>query len=142
MHRFRPAFLLFMLAAVFGVSTAILSPAALGQVSVSTGGLTGTVTDSQNAAVSGAKVTVSNADAGINLTTTTDSVGYFTVGALAPGKYTLRVESSNFKTFQTNTVVQVGQITTVNPKLEVGASTTIIEVTGSAVSVNSEQASV
>jgi hypothetical protein len=142
MHRSRTRFLVFVLAAVFGVGSLMFSPAVLGQVSVSTGGLTGTVTDSQNATVSGAKVTVSNSDAGINLTTTTDSAGYFTVGALAPGKYTLRIESSNFKTYQTTAVVQVGQIATVNPKLEVGSSTTIIEVTGSAVSVNSEQASV
>src|SRR5262245_18066478 len=142
MPRLRTAFFVFALAIVLGASNFVFNPVVLGQVSVSTGGLTGTVTDSQNAAVTGAKVRVSNADTGINLTTTTDSVGYFTVGALAPGKYSLRIESPNFKTFQTTAVVQVGQITTLNPKLEVGSSSTIIEVTGSAISINSEQASV
>src|SRR5215467_2622372 len=142
MHRSHAPFLALALAVALGLSFTVLSPAALGQVSVSTGGITGSVTDSQNAAVGGAKVTISSADAGVNLGLTADSAGYFTVGALAPGKYTVRVESSNFKTFQTTATVQVGQITTVNPKLEIGASTTIIEVTGSAVSVNSEQASV
>src|SRR5215471_20063776 len=142
MHRSHAPFLALALALALGMSFTVLSPAAPGQVSVSTGGLTGSVTDSQNAAVGGGKVTISSADAGVNLSATTDSAGYFTFGALAPGKYTVRVESSNFKTFQTTATVQVGQITTVNPKLEIGASTTIIEVTGSAVSVNSEQASV
>lgn len=112
------------------------------QVSVSTGGLTGTVTDPQGAVVGGAKVTISNAQAGINQATTTDAAGYFTFGALASGTYSVRVEAPNFKTFHTTVVVQIGQISAVNAKLELGASTVVVEVVSAAVAVNSEQASV
>ena len=112
------------------------------QVSVSTGGITGTIIDPQGAVVAGAKVTILDAGAGISKATTTDSAGYFTFGALAPGAYSVKVEATNFKTYQTTATVQVGQISAVNAKLELGASTAVVEVTGSAISVNSEQASV
>src|SRR6516225_4633031 len=98
---------LFFVAACLAIATP-----ALAQVTVSTGGLTGTVTDAQGSAVAGAKVTVVSADAGVNQGVSTDASGYYTVGALAPGKYNLKVESANFKTYQTTAVVQVGQMTT------------------------------
>jgi hypothetical protein len=128
---------LFFVAACLAIATP-----ALAQVTVSTGGLTGTVTDAQGSAVAGAKVTVVSADAGVNQGVSTDASGYYTVGALAPGKYNLKVESANFKTYQTTAVVQVGQMTTANVRLEIGSSATVVEVTGSAITINSEQAAV
>src|SRR3984893_14199728 len=113
-----------------------------GQVSVSTGSLSGTVLDHQGAAVPNAKVTISSKDTGKNISLETNGEGSFTSGALTPGNYILRVESKNFKTYQSSVAVQVGQIATINPKLEIGDSTNIIEVTESALQVNSEQASV
>jgi hypothetical protein len=112
------------------------------QVSTSTGSVTGTITDPQGAVVPNAKVTVASADAGINQTTATTTTGFFSVGALAPGTYSIKIEAAGFKTATTTAAVQVGQITTVNAKLEIGASSTVIEVIGAALAVNTEQAAV
>lgn len=118
------------------------APSLSGQVSVSTGSLSGTVLDPQGAAVPNAKVTISSRETGKNVSLETNGEGSFTSGALAPGNYILRVESANFKTYQTTVAIQVGQIATINPKLEIGNSSSVVEVTESAVRVNSEQATV
>jgi hypothetical protein len=136
---------LFALVAALGIVTGmslLAVPAAHAQVSVSTGGISGTVTDPQGAAVPDAKVTVSNKATGFTENFDTGSTGTFTSGGLAPGVYSVRVSAKNFKTFQTTTTVQVGQIASMNARLELGDSSTVIEVTGSALQVNSEQATV
>jgi len=112
------------------------------QVSTSTGSVTGTITDPSGAPVPGAKVTVASAETGFNQVTTTTDTGFFNVGALSPGTYSIKIEAANFKTTKTTAVVQVGQIATVNAKLELGSSSTTIEVTGATIAVNSEQATV
>src|ERR1700719_89273 len=129
---------LVLLAGLIGTA----APVTLAQVSVSTGSVSGTVTDPQGAAVPNAKVTISNKDTGTSQALQTNDSGTFTSGGLAPGSYVVRVEAKNFKTHQTTLAVQVGQIATVNAKLEIGDSSSVIEVTGSAIQVNSEQATV
>src|SRR6266404_546945 len=120
----------------------VSTPSTFGQVSVSTGSVSGTVLDPQGAAVPNAKVTISSKETGKNISLETNGEGSFTSGALAPGNYMVRVESPNFKTYQTTIPVQVGQIATINPKLEIGSSSSVVEVTESALQVNSEQATV
>jgi hypothetical protein len=117
-------------------------PSARAQVSVSTGSLSGLVTDPQGGTITGAKVTVSNKDTGFSQSLDTNAAGGFSSGGLAPGNYTVRIEVQSFKTFQTVTKVQVGQIVTINAKLELGNSSSVVEVVSSAVQVNSEQATV
>lgn len=129
------------LCVVTGLSLLAVPPADA-QVSVSTGSISGTVTDPQGAAVPDAKVTVSNKATGFTENFDTGSTGTFTSGGLAPGVYSVRVSAKNFKTLQTTTTVQIGQIASMNAKLELGDSSTVIEVTGSALQVNSEQATV
>jgi hypothetical protein len=131
------------LGVVFGMGAGmylIATPSARAQVSVSTGSLSGTITDPQGATVPNAKITISNKEMGTSQVLDSGTAGSFASGALAPGNYTVRVEAKNFKTFQTTVAVQVGQITSVNAKLELGDSSTVVEVTASAVQVNSEQA--
>jgi len=105
MRHYRHVFFAVLFVAFIGF--AAFGPLAFGQAT-STGGLTGTVTDPQGASVAGAKVTVASSEIGVSLNGTTDSSGYYTIGALAPGKYSLNIESTNFKTFQTTAVIQVG----------------------------------
>src|SRR5277367_4954412 len=116
--------------------------AAFAQVTVGSGSITGIVTDPQGAAVPGAKVTVTNKDNGSSFDLTTNSSGVYNSGNLAPGNYALKVVATNFKTTQVAAVVQVGQVSSTNVKLELGASTTVIEVTAETTHVNEEQASV
>jgi hypothetical protein len=127
--------------ALAGVS-AFTPPSAFGQASVSTGGVSGTVTDPQGATIPNAKVTLANKDTGTNQVVETGSTGSFTYGSLSPANYTIRVEAKGFKTFLITVPVQVGQIASVGAKLELGDSLSVVEVTGSAIRVNSEQASV
>jgi Carboxypeptidase regulatory-like domain len=109
------------------------------QATINTGSIQGVVTDPQGGVVPDAKVTVTNKDTGQLISLTTSSAGQFSVGALSPGNYLVRVEVASFKTLETAVVVQVGQITAANTRLEVGGSATVVEVTGEAVTVNTDQ---
>ena len=144
MYRVKTIARLFILCAVFGICMALSigTLTAMAQVSVSTGSITGTVLDPQGGAVPNAKVTISSKDSGKSISLETNGEGSFTSGSLAPGNYTVRVEAKSFKTYQTSVAVQVGQIVTLGAKLELGDSTSVIEVTSSALQVNSEQAAV
>jgi Carboxypeptidase regulatory-like domain len=115
---------------------------ALAQSTIATGSVEGTVSDPQGAAVPGAKVTITSRDTGEVITTQTTSSGAYNSGSLKPGMYVVRVEAPSFKTVDTTTNVQVGVISTANVKLDLGASATVVEVTGEAVTVNTEQAQV
>jgi Carboxypeptidase regulatory-like domain len=137
-----PGTLLFVAILVFVASISLLSPTSSAQVSVSTGGLSGTVTDPQGATIPNARVTISNRDTGTTQAVDSSSSGTFSLGNLPPGTYVVRVESKGFKTFQSTLPVQVGQMATVNARLELGDSSAVIEVTGSAIRINSEQATV
>jgi hypothetical protein len=146
MRRFCGRTILSWLVAAFGflfvVSLVAPLPSAHAQVSVSTGSVSGTVTDPQGGTIPNAKVTISNKDTGTTQVFETGNAGSFTSGGMAPGIYTIRIEAKSFKTFQTTVPVQVGQIATLNARLELGDSTSVVEVTGSAIQVNSEQATV
>ena len=109
------------------------------QATNATGSIEGVVTDPQGGVLPGAKITVTRADTGQVINLTSSSAGSFSTGPIVPGNYAVRVEAPSFKTYQTTVVAQVGQITTANAKLEVGSSSTVVEVTGTAVSVNTEQ---
>jgi outer membrane receptor protein involved in Fe transport len=109
------------------------------QATNATGSIEGSVTDPQGGVIPNVKITVTRADTGQVINLTSSSAGTFSTGPTVPGTYTVRFEAPSFKTNQTTVVVQVGQITTANAKLEVGSSSTVVEVTGTAVSVNTEQ---
>lgn len=112
------------------------------QATVSTGAVTGIVTDPQGAVVAGAKVTISNKETGFSVALSTGASGLFNLGSASPGTYVVRVEATNFKTTQTSVTVQVGQVSTVNVQLELGSASSVVEVTAAAAQVNMEQATV
>ena len=102
---------------------------AFAQGTAGTGSITGVVTDPQGAAVPGARVTITNKDTGLSFDLSTNSSGVYNSGNVVPGNYLIKVQSPNFKTTQVSAVVQIGQIASTNIKLELGASTTVVEVT-------------
>ena len=112
------------------------------QTTISTGSIQGTVTDPSGAALSGAKITISNKATGQVVTTTTNSSGTYSSGALLPGNYTLRVEAKGFKTAETPVLVQVAVTSAGNIKLELGLESQVVEVQASSIQVNTEQATV
>jgi outer membrane receptor for ferrienterochelin and colicin len=103
------------------------------------GQLTGVVTDPSGAAIANASVTAVNVATNLTLTTSTNSTGNYVVRAVPPGVYRISVEAPGFKT-ATNTGVtaNAGTVTGVDFKMELGQTKEIVEVTGEAAAVNTE----
>src|SRR4029077_3207182 len=119
-----------------------LSPTASAQTSVSSGSIQGAVSDPTGAVVSGAKETITNKETGQVIRTTTGSSGLYTSGSLVPGSYSVRTEASGFKSVELPVIVAVGVTTNGNIQLTVGQGSETVEVQGSSVAVNTEQAEV
>ncbi len=97
------------------------------------GEITGTVTDSSGAVVSGVAVTVTNTATNQARTATTNMSGAYSAPYLVPGMYDVRAEISGFKTVERKAVeVQVGAVARIEFKLEVGDLSQRVEVTGGA----------
>ena len=125
------------------VLTCLLLPMPMrAQSTVATGSIQGTVTDPNDAVVANATITITNVATGEVKKVTSTSAGTFASGALIPGDYEVRIEASGFQTVLTKIAVQVGVIATGNTRLAVGKTSEIVEVAGSAVQVNTEQATV
>jgi hypothetical protein len=115
----------------------LVSSAAFGQAEA--GAISGTVHDSSGAVISGAKVTIVNLATSVTRTVQTGSLGQYTIPALTPGNYDVTISSSNFATFKTKAEVAVGGVTTVDAQLNVGQSSTVVEVNaGGATQVNTQ----
>jgi len=120
----------------------LLSSVVFAQSTVATGSIQGSVTDPSGAVVSNAKITITNKATGQVITAPSSSSGAYTSGTLIPGDYVVRVEAKGFNTTEVQVVVQVGVTSSGNVKLQVGQESTVVEVQGSSVSVNTEQATV
>lgn len=123
------------------LTTFALLPASA-QSTVATGSIQGTVTDPNGAVVPNANVTITSKATGQATKYSSSSAGTYASGALIPGEYEVRIEAKGFQTQVLSVPVQVGNIAAGNAKLTLGQSTEIVEVTGSAVAVNTEQATV
>jgi len=121
---------------------AFCSSAVFAQTTVAQGSIQGSVTDPSGAVVGGAKVTITNKANGQVSTTSTSNSGTYNSGGLIPGEYIVRVEAKGFKTTTLPVTVQVAVTASGNVKLEVGQESQVVEVQGSAVSINTEQATV
>jgi len=108
---------------------------------VQNGQFTGTVTDPTGAAIANAKVTISNEGTGLTSASTTNTSGLYTVKELPIGTYKLTAEAPGFKTTSTtNVVLNAGVIAHIDFKMQIGKATEVIEVTGSAVAVQTDDA--
>jgi len=117
-----------LVAALFCLFT-IAPKAALAQSS-STGTVSGTVVDPSSAIVAGATVTLTNTSTSAARTATTNSQGQYIFAYVAPGTYSVTVAKTGFETtVVSNQVVQVGLQLTANATLQVGATSTTVEVT-------------
>ena len=86
----------------------LASGSALGQ-SIVTGGISGTVTDQQKAAVINATVTVHNTETNKAIKVTADDQGQFRVTDLQPGLYTVNISKEGFAPFPASVVVEIGR---------------------------------
>ena len=119
----------------------VASPNAWAQAG--SGGLTGTVKDTQGGALPGVSITATNNATGSARTTVTNESGAFNMPGLPPGMYTVRAELSGFKTsILENVQLQVDTTTRVEPVLGVGQQTETVTVTATTPIINTSDASV
>ncbi len=105
--------------------------------------IVGTVTDPSGAVVPGVKIFVTNTDKSQTTDVSTNDSGQFVVPSLTIGHYNVKAEVAGFKTFEQNDIVlQVGDRSRVDVKLQVGNTKESITVEAEAVAVQSESGEV
>src|SRR5215467_8447347 len=120
---------------------AVLSVSA-GWAQISTGTIVGVVEDASGAVIPNAQVTIRQTATGDTRKTVTTGAGEFHVPFLQVGPYTITATANGFKTKTlTGVTVQVDQTINLQIKLEVGATTETVEVTGAAPLVDSATSS-
>ena len=97
-----------------------------------TGSIQGNVQDSSNAAVSGAKIALTNPATGVTSSTTSDSSGNYRFVSLAPGAYKLTVEATGFTKSQIDISLLTEQNLSVPITLKVGSISEQVTVTSEA----------
>jgi hypothetical protein len=106
-----------------------LALSAYGQTSRGT--VAGTVLDSTGAVIGGAHVSMTGVDTGVKLSTESNAAGVYRFDAVDLGVYQLQVAHPGFRTYVgTGINVEANRVTTFDPRLEVGAAETRIEVSG------------
>jgi len=105
------------------------------------GELVGTVYDSTGAAIPNATVAAKNVATGIETTTQSSATGQYRLPNLLVGVYDLTVAASGFNAAQVrNLEVKLNVTATANVTLQVGESKTVVEVTGSSVTIDTTTA--
>jgi hypothetical protein len=105
--------------------------------------LSGLITDPSKLAVPNAKVVVESAGTAATRTVSSNQQGEYSVPALLPGPYNIKVEANGFKTIHQNgIVVEVDQRARLDFALTVGSTTETVTVQGSGPLLNTSDASV
>lgn len=86
----------------------VLVSAVLLPAQTSTSGLSGTVTSSSGAAVSGASITARNLNTGESASTQTDAAGHFSLPQLTTGEYEVSVTAPGFSSLFVKTMLAEG----------------------------------
>ena len=103
-------------------------------------GITGTITDTSGAVVSGARVTITNEGTSVSDHTATESAGTYSFKGVLPGKYTIAVDGSGFKkALQKGVTVEVSRNATIDFALNAGAANETVSVTADQVALNTTQ---
>ena len=107
------------------------------------GTLLGTVTDASGAVLVGATVTVTDVDTNTSKTTTTNSGGEYEIPNLLPGTYDVAITAKGFNQYVRHGIpLDPRASVRVDASLQVGAEATIVEVTGRAPVITTENATV
>src|SRR5713101_2219279 len=128
----RTVFVLFMSLATSGM---LFAQSDLGRIS-------GFVKDPSGATIANAKVTVRN-NTGVERQTTTNDSGYYVVTNVPPGLYTMVAEVPGFQKYETtNNKLDPSANLVIDATLTVGTASQTVEVTASAVQLQTESAAV
>lgn len=122
------------------IAFAVIATTALAQSDL--GRISGFIKDPTGATIPNANVTVQNKSGLLRATTTNDS-GYYTITNVPPGLYTVVAVAPGFEKFQSaDNKLDPASNLVVDATLSVGAETQTVEVSGSAVQLQTESASV
>ena len=122
------------LAIVFGLMLAALM--LWGQAE--TGQIIGTVQDASGAVVPNVTVAAKNIATGAQRATTTNTAGVYVLPSLSPGDWEITISASGFATQKKRVTIDVGAKVALDAKMEVGQTSTTVEVNAGAVQVNTE----
>ncbi|MGA3041519.1 MAG: TonB-dependent receptor [Bryobacteraceae bacterium] len=109
---------------------------------ITTGEITGTVTDPTGAIIAGATVTLTSPSTGAVRTDSTSATGSYRFPLVQPGDYVLKIVSAGFQTQESRTIVTLGAISRLDAKLNVATSTSTVEINAEATAVQTENADV
>ncbi len=131
--KFRGGFAALALAVVSAVSHILTAQ------TTTTGAINGTVQDPSGASVSEAKIVAVSEGTGAEHTVAADGEGFFTIGQLRPGAYTVTITAAGFSNYKATQVqVLVGNTTTLSPRLTVSSTGATVEVSGATPLINTE----
>lgn len=118
---------------VLAVLTLLLALVGAALAQVTTGVITGTVTDTTGAVIAGASVTAVNKATNASKTVTTNEQGEYELGPLQPAEYEVTVDSSGFsKVVQPGVVVNVSSRVGVKFELKPVGTEEVVTVSGEA----------
>jgi hypothetical protein len=125
-----------------GCAAVILAASSFGLAQdLRTATLVGTVTDSSGASVANAAVTVTNTDTQVVTHSKTNDAGAYYVPFLNIGNYQIVIEFPGFKKFeQVGLILNAGETPRIDVRLEVGAVTDEVRVTGQAALLETDSA--
>ena len=122
--------------ALFAVWAALLILAVAAQAQDYRAKVQGIVTDTNKAALAGAKVTLKNIGTGIEVRRQTNADGNYIFDFVESGIYSVTIEAQGFKKFeQRNITIQNRGDVTVNAAMEIGGVTEVVTVQDSPVAV-------
>jgi outer membrane receptor protein involved in Fe transport len=133
-----PVLVLFALLASF----LLIVPNVAFAQSLTSGSVSGTITDPSGAAMSGATVNLKNDATGVTQTVKSNSTGAYRFNFLNPGNYTVSATQSGFQPVQHPVTVAVGTAGMVNLQLQVATASTTVEVSGEGGLVQTENGNV
>lgn len=101
--------------------------------------LTGTISDASKAAIADAAVTLRNVETNVNSRATSNSQGLYFINSIQPGTYELRVEKGGFRPARVQNIpLTTGLAATQDVVLEVGGVQQAVEVSATAVQLESQ----
>lgn len=117
--------------------TLLLCVTITGYSQISTGTINGTVRDVSGAVISGAEVTLTNTDTGVQRSTRSTGSGSFSLTEVSPGNYRLTVQKENFDVAeQRGIVLAVNQTLTIDEALATGSVAQTVTVNANAAAVD------
>jgi len=119
----------------------VLSTVAPSFGQLATTSLRGTIKDPSGALVPGAKITITDKATGKTTSTVADSSGAYSFAQIAPSKYTIVASSSGFGDQTKSAELLVNQPATIDFALSIQASNVTVDVSASAQTLNTSDAS-